>query len=510
MRRAVAVLLAVWVGIVGAAAAPGAGRSVALAQESSDPPALGAVVLQDGLAGTGPFRPRACPSGRSASEFVEAGLQVRVNGRCTDANRTAFFVVVANGLTAAHGDVAVEVKVTEGRERGWVELSFRDQPNGDAYFFSWLPSQNRVELHKAIGSVSAQLAENANFAELDPDAWTRLSVRFAGPRIWAFVNDQLVMTATDPSLVRGGFTLDSGRFGNVEDDDPTTVIWRSLQVTALADEPAAAAPARPGDAGAAPASGSAAAGSGTSPASAAPASLGVPAGPPPGVGEVVHQEPLTEAGIIPTGTCPTGNGRGEVVAEGFLMALKGKCTAQSRSVSVLPPLAGLTVPDGEIRFEVKITGGYDRATISLVSRMKRTAVSGYYVSLAPSSGLALMAKLGQDAGSPLLARRGDLVDLFRRDDWNTIAFRLVGPSLWLIVNDQPVLMAEDGAYESGGASLGISRSGSADDEDEVAVVFRNITISKMDGAPDDHAPTYQRPSGPPGQPSVLSLRPVVR
>jgi hypothetical protein len=102
MRRAVAVPLAVRAGIVGSAAAPG-GRQIGVpGQEPSDPPALGAAALKD-------------------------------------------------GLTAANGEVGVD------GER---------------------PVAGARRLH-------------------------------AG----------------------------SGRFGNVEDDDPTMVIWRSLRVTGTADRP---------------------------------------------------------------------------------------------------------------------------------------------------------------------------------------------------------------------------------------------------------------------------------
>lgn len=505
MRRAVAVLLVLCVGLLVPASSSAITGSVVLAQDSSDPPALGIVVLQDTLTGTGPFRPRACPTGRSTSEFAEEGYRVRITGRCTDTNTSAFFVSAATGTSAANGEIAIDVKVAEGRDRGWVGISFRDQANGDGYFFAWTPAESRVELRKSIGSISAQLAENSNFADLDPDAWTRLAIRFAGPKIWAFVNDQLVLTVSDPSLTRGGFTIDSGRFGNVEDDAPVSVVWRNLQVTALASEPPPAGAPRPASSAPSPANGAPQAGS-SAPASALPAASAPPSGPPPGVGEVVYQDPLTAPGIIPLGSCPTGKGRGEVVGEGFLMAVQGKCTAQARTAAVGPTLAGLTVSDGEIGFEFKVTHGVDRATITLVSRVKDGAPSGYAMSVAPASGFGLIARIGQDASSTaLLARRADLGGLLHRDDWNTLAMRLVGSSLWLLINDQPALMAEDGTFDTGAVGLGIGKSGNADDEEEVAVVFRNFSVSKIDGAPEDRAPSYHRPSAPPDRGSTLSL-----
>jgi hypothetical protein len=500
MRRAVAVLLALCVGLLGPVSAPGIRGSVALAQDSSDPPALGTVVLQDPLTGTGPFRPRACATGKGGSEFVEQGFRFRVTGRCTETSAIAVVAAGAQGVSAGNGELAVDVKMTEGQERGWASFSFRDQGNGDAYFLYWVPSLTRIELQKSIGSVSARLAENSHLAELEPDAWTRLAVRFAGPKIWVFVNDQLVLTATDPSLSRGALSIGGGRIGNIEDDAPVEIVWRNVQLTALATEPSAgAAPLTP-----APASGAQQAGS-AAPANAAPsASSAPPSGPPPNVGEVVYQDTLTAPGIIPMGSCPTGKGHGEVAGEGFLMVVSGKCTAQSRGAGVGPDLPGLTVPDGEIRVELKVTSGFDRSYITLVTRIRTTPRGGYGVSIAPGSGNGVLLWLGQDAAPPL-ARRTDLAGLFHRDEWNTLAVRLAGSSIWLIVNDQPVFMVDDSVVDTGAVSLGIGRSGNLDDDDEVAVVFRNFSVSKIEGAPEDRAPSYHRPSAPSDRGTTLSL-----
>jgi hypothetical protein len=63
------------------------------------------------------------------------------------------------------------------------------------------------------------------------------------------------------------------------------------------------------------------------------------------------------------------------------------------------------------------------------------------------------------------------------------------------LNDQTVLSVEDTAYQSGGVWMGLTKLDDPNDEAEVAVVYRNLTVSAIEGAPDDRATTYQ-PSPP--------------
>src|SRR5215831_6545626 len=110
MRRAIAILLAFAVITVLPAPARLVPVSVALAQDAPSIPGLGAVVLEDALAGTGPFRLRACPTGKNANEASEEGFRTRITGRCLDTSTSA----PAIGLTASNGEVAIEVEVAEG------------------------------------------------------------------------------------------------------------------------------------------------------------------------------------------------------------------------------------------------------------------------------------------------------------------------------------------------------------------------------------------------------------
>jgi hypothetical protein len=111
LRSRIAVPLIVSL-VLAASAFTSAVPPAARAQEPDGPPALGTVVLKDALTGTGPFRPRACPTNRNASDFVEDGFQIRVTGRCTDAATGVVQGITATGLSVANGEIAVDVKVT--------------------------------------------------------------------------------------------------------------------------------------------------------------------------------------------------------------------------------------------------------------------------------------------------------------------------------------------------------------------------------------------------------------
>jgi hypothetical protein len=447
--------------------------AVAFAQEIPEMPALGAVVLENALTAEGTFRERQCPTSRSSATFGEAGLEMTVTGRCTDTATGAGVGTAATGLTAANGEFSVEVKLVEGYDRGLVAVSFREQSNGNYYIVSLTPSRKGIEVRKSVGSIFATIAQRTDIESMPPDAWTRIGVRLEGERFWILVGDQPVLSGTDSTLARGGFGIGLVRVGSVDDDTPVTAIWRNVRVSALAREPAAST-APPAPAG-------------------AQAAFTPAAGEPPTVGRRVVEDALSARGIIPTGTCNTGRGRGEVVGEGFLLSVSGRCTEAATTAFVAPTLSGLTVPDGEIRFEVKVVNGFERASLTIGARRSIDPSGAYGFNVRPATGTAGIVKT--EAGQPIkiLAQRADIGQLFLRDDWNVMAIRMHGSSLWLFLNDRPLLTVEDGAYQAGAVVLELARLGDPNDDAEVAVVYRNLSVSAIEGAPDDRAPSYQVP-----------------
>lgn len=204
-------------------------------------------------------------------------------------------------------------------------------------------------------------------------------------------------------------------------------------------------------------------------------------GPPPGVGAVVVEDGLTGPGVIPGRiSCPSGKNLGEFVGEGFIIKVTGQCYGESRVASVnLPRLPDLDVPDGEMRFEAKIVSGHDRAGIYMLVRILLEPTRVYEFNVAPASGLAMLVKSEGDNPTVPLALRTDMAGKIALQDWNEYAIRMHGPDLWVIVNEQPVLSASDPAFERGGISFGVFRTGNLDDDAESAAVFRNLRVSRL-------------------------------
>jgi hypothetical protein len=481
MRRTVLVLLAAT--LVLATPTPGHWPRplTASVQEMPAPPEFGDVVVDDPLVGTGPFRPGSCPTGRNVGDFAPEGFRSKVTGRCIDADPSASMRPVATGLTVADGEVSVEATVVEGLERARISLSVRLQPNGDAYVILLEPMGGRTELRKALAGVPTTLAERTDLAPRSSGDWTRLALRLDGQRLWAFIDDEPVLSAVDDAIMSGGsIGLGVLRTGNADDDAPVAAVWRNLRVAALASGEAARAPTY------------------APPTPVARAASFVPAaGTPPPIGRVVHEEALTAPGVLRPGACPTGRGSGEIVDEGFMLKTHGRCVETAPFVSVGPLITGLTVPDGELRIDFRVANGVERAAVNLGLRFRASGTpSGYVFTILPGSGRAGILKTLPGQAPAMLAQRSDLAGILHRDGWNTVAARLLGSSLWLFANDQPALAVDDTAFEVGLALVAVERLGSPDDDQEVTVVFRNLRISSVEGAPEDRAPTYQPTNGP--------------
>jgi hypothetical protein len=113
--------------------------------------------------------------------------------------------------------------------------------------------------------------------------------------------------------------------------------------------------------------------------------------------------------------------------------------------------------------EARATSGADRVGLSLWVRGNFVANAGYYVvRLEPAAGRASL-HWNAGGGGGTLAERADLGALLAADGWNSVAVRMQGPKLWVLINDQEVLSAVDGALDEGIVALGVFRSGPLED-----------------------------------------------
>jgi hypothetical protein len=159
------------------------------------------------------------------------------------------------------------------------------------------------------------------------------------------------------------------------------------------------------------------------------------------------------------------------------------------------PIPGLTIPDGEVRLEMKPVTGAARAMLTILVRVnsiRRGSADQYAMGIIPSSGNVQIDRI-VDGHYSIVARRSDLNDLIKIDDWNRIAVRMNGANIWYLVNDQPVISVVDSALSTGSVGIAVIKMGNPYNDDETAVVLRNLRVSGIAGSEPERMPTYRGP-----------------
>jgi hypothetical protein len=203
---------------------------------------------------------------------------------------------------------------------------------------------------------------------------------------------------------------------------------------------------------------------------------------PPGVGAPVLEDVLTGPGALPASVfCPTDRNQREFVGEGVIIKVTGPCISESTSSAMgSGEVAGLDIPDGEVRVDFKLVSGAERARVAVPVRL--SVVDNCYAGYMPAitgQGAAGIIKLDGCGQSLTLASRGDLADRVRDDDWNSLTVRLEGANMWLFLNDELIVSVVDGGFDHGGLTLHLTRLGDVNDTAETAVVFRNLRVSQL-------------------------------
>ena len=222
-------------------------------------------------------------------------------------------------------------------------------------------------------------------------------------------------------------------------------------------------------------------GSGTS--QPAPQSAGGFSPAPPPLGAVTYENALKDDKVFPAGRCFGGLGMGQYVGEGFKMWLRGRCILILDDVEMSVASKGVNVGDGEVALDFKLVDGAERAIIGLYVRNINERSIGTQIHAARGE-----ASLFTMAGSTStdLAYRGNIV--IPPYEWNRLALRVSGHNVWLLINDEPVLHSAEVPADAGSVILELVREGNPDDENESAVVFRNLTMTALDGGEPDRAP----------------------
>lgn len=205
---------------------------------------------------------------------------------------------------------------------------------------------------------------------------------------------------------------------------------------------------------------------------------------------------FTGPGLAGTYRCPTGRNSAEIVGEGYMQKVTGRCQdGQNSPWAGSGALRAIQIADGELRFEYKAVTGRERLRLESRVRLQDhpTNSVGYVIVVQPGRGsieLAVQPTPNQWFG---LDGRLDLSERLATDDWVTIAARAQGPNLWVFLGDEPILTAYDTTFDRGSIHFATNRLGNIDDPAETAVVLRNLQMSALDGGDPARGPTFQRP-----------------
>jgi hypothetical protein len=214
-----------------------------------------------------------------------------------------------------------------------------------------------------------------------------------------------------------------------------------------------------------------------------------PASPAPDIGPAIVAD--STLATFPSFTCPTGRNKQEPVGEGYIFKVTGPCYEGAPVALALLKITDIVFRDGEVRFELKVVTGQERASFIVGFREQRPGIESsadnYQAILLPGLGWATLFR-----GESALVVRKDLGSALSRDDWNTVAVRASGPNMWLLVNDQLVAQATDSAYDQGFFFFALRRTGELNDSAETAAVIRNIRISRLASGDPARAPAIQK------------------
>jgi hypothetical protein len=211
---------------------------------------------------------------------------------------------------------------------------------------------------------------------------------------------------------------------------------------------------------------------------------------PPSVAAGVFADPLSQETVFAAGACPTGASGGKYAGGGFALIVGGRCADDQPVADVAVPARGVTLWDGDIALDFRMAVVPDRARFALYVRNRDGKL--VVVRLHPGlQGMTLATRQGETETT--LASRTDLGLNPDTEAWNRLAVRVRGGDAWVLINDQPMLYAANVMDQAGSVGLQLIREGSLDDDEETAVVFRDLTLSTLDDTDPARAPTYRAP-----------------
>jgi hypothetical protein len=208
---------------------------------------------------------------------------------------------------------------------------------------------------------------------------------------------------------------------------------------------------------------------------------------PPAVMAGVYADPMTGGKVFPSGVCGTGYARGDLTPDGLELTVLGQCFYDAPISELSVTGKGLSIADGDVAVNMKVTNHADRARPAVYARIRDGKMLGASFSY-PTGQIVLFKRDGAD--DTTLASRQDMSAVMDPAGWNRVALRVRGTEAWLLVNDVPVLYSDQAIDQAGGVGIELVREGSTVDEDDAVVVFKDLTLSSVTGSDPTRAPTY--------------------
>ena len=203
----------------------------------------------------------------------------------------------------------------------------------------------------------------------------------------------------------------------------------------------------------------------------------------PPLGAVTYENALKDEKVFKAGRCFGGLGIGHYVGEGFRMRLSGRCNLLLDESEMSVEAGGVTVGDGEVALEFKTYEGGPRARIGLYVRGVNEQAIGAH--LQPARGEASLFAVNGAETTDLGYRNNVVAPI---NSWNRLALRVYGHNVWLLVNDEPILHSRDVHADAGKVFIEFIRDGDIEEAEETAVVFRNLTLTALEGGEPNRAP----------------------
>ena len=213
---------------------------------------------------------------------------------------------------------------------------------------------------------------------------------------------------------------------------------------------------------------------------------------PPALVAIYFQSDLTGPDVFPPDSCPTGGGIGENVDEGFKLTVRGRCVPGSSGAGVAVRARQIGMGDGEVSIDFKVETGAERAGLNLYVRIEGSTYVAAYLGF--GSGQAELFKR-EPSGNTLLASTQGFGEV-DPTNWNRVAMRVAGEEAWLLVNDVPILYGSGIPIQYGSVGMQVVREGDPDDGDEVAIVFRDLTLAGFQDPPSEEAEPDSEESAP--------------